>query len=141
MSTFKMRVLAILSLIAILVPFTAMAQESAHFAIPFDFTVGPKSLPAGVYNVSEPTPHVLEIRSNDGRTGILTLTNGAERSKYKGLAVMSFERYGDRYFLANVSNPDRGWALPQSHDEKHLIAATKGGHPAKQLDVVASARQ
>lgn len=141
MSIFKSRILAILSLIATFVPFTAVAQESAKFAIPFDFTVGPKSLPAGVYSVRETAPRLLEIRSRDGRKGMMTLTNVADPSKYKGLAVMTFERYGDRYFLANVSNPDRGWALPQSVDEKHLIAAaSRQAKPAQQLDIVASSR-
>jgi hypothetical protein len=118
MTTFKMRVLAILSLIAIFVPFTALAQESTDFAIPFDFSVGPKSFRAGVYNVRETTPDTLQIRSKDSRTGILTVANTAGRSRYEGLSVMSFERYGDRYFLSNVSNPDRGWALRESGDEK-----------------------
>ncbi len=141
MTTFKMRVLAILSLIAILVPFTALAQESAHFAIPFDFTVGSKSFPAGVYSVRETSPRVLQIQSRDGRKGMMILTNAAERSKYQGLAVMTFERFGDRFFLSNVSNPDRGWALPQSVDERRLIAAAaKQAQPAKQLDIVASSR-
>lgn len=141
MTTFKTRVPAMFSLIAILVPFAAVAQESVNFAIPFDFTVGPKSLPAGVYNVRETTPRVLQIQSRDGRKSMITLTNVAEPSKYKGLGVMTFERYGDRYFLSNVSNPDRGWALPQSVDEKHLIAAAaRQAKPAKQLDIVASSR-
>jgi hypothetical protein len=141
MTTLKMRVLAILSLIAILVPVTAMAQESVKFAIPFDFTAGPKSFPAGVYNVRETSPRVLQIQSRDGRRGTLILTNVSERSKYKALAVMTFERYGDRYFLSNVANPDRGWELPQSVDEKRLIAAAgRKAQPAKQLDVLASSR-
>ena len=140
MTTFKMRMLAILSLIAILVPSSAVAQEPADFAIPFDFTVGPKSFPAGVYSVRETTPRVLRIQSKDGPTGMVILTNVAERSKYKGRAVMSFERYGDQYFLSNVSNPDRGWALPQSVDEKRLIAAARKAKPANQLDIVASSR-
>ncbi len=141
MTTFNMRVLACLSLIAILAPFTAVAQESVNFAIPFDFTVGPKSLPAGVYNVRETTPRVLEIRSSDGRRGMMILANAADRSKYKGLGVMTFERYGDRYFLSNVSNPDRGWTLPQSVDEKHLIAAaSRQAKPTQQLEIVASSR-
>ncbi len=72
---------------------------------------------------------------------MVILTNVAERSKYKGRAVMSFERYGDQYFLSNVSNPDRGWALPQSVDEKRLIAAARKAKPANQLDIVASSRR
>jgi hypothetical protein len=140
MTTFKMQVLAVFSLIAILAPFTAVAQESVHFAIPFDFTVGSKSFTAGVYSVRETTPRVLQIQSMDGRKNMMIIANAAERSKYNALAVMTFERYGDRYFLENVSNPNRGWALPQSGDEKRLIAAA-GAKPAKQLEVVASARQ
>ncbi len=138
MNTFKIRVLAILSLIATLGPVSAVAQGPAYFAIPFGFTVGPKSFPAGLYSAREATPDVLEIESRDGRAAILTMTNASEPSKRQGMAVMSFERYGDRYFLSNVSNPDRGWALPHSRDEKRLIAAGRQAQPAKHLDILAS---
>lgn len=72
-----------------------MAQESTNFAIPFDFTLRPKSFHAGMYNVRETIPRVLRIQSRDGRKGMVILTNIAERSKYKALPVMTFERYGD----------------------------------------------
>jgi hypothetical protein len=72
---------------------------------------------------------------------MLTMTNASEPSKHQGKAVMSFERYGDRYFLSKVSNPDRGWALPQSRDEKRLIAAAaRQAQPAEHLELLASSK-
>jgi hypothetical protein len=70
---------------------------------------------------------------------MLSLTDAAEPSKHKGLAVMIFHHFGDRYFLSNVANPDRGWALPQSGEEKRMIAlAAKNTQSPKKLDIVAS---
>lgn len=141
MSTFKTHMLAMLSLIATFGPVGAVAQGPVWFAIPFGFTVGPKSLGAGVYSIRETTPHMLQIQSRDGRANMMILANVSEPVQHQGLAVMTFERYGDRYFLEKVSNSDHGWALPQSGDEKHLIAAAAREQlQAKQLDVVASSR-
>ncbi len=141
MSTFKIGTLAILSLIATLGPLSAVAQEPVWFSIPFGFTVGPKSLGAGVYSVCETHPHILQIQSRDGRSNFMVLTTVSEPVLKQGLGAMTFQRYGDRYFLEKVSNPNRGWIVPQSGDEKRVIAAAaRHAQPAKQLDVVASSR-
>jgi hypothetical protein len=141
MSTFKTRMLAILSLIATLGVGNAVAQGPTYFAVPFDFTVGSKSFTAGLYSVREAAPHILQIQSRDGRANMMIPTSTSEPSKYEGLSVINFERYGDRYFLSKFSDVSHEWVVPKSGAEKHLIeAAARQVEPAKQLEVVATTR-
>ena len=73
--------------------------------IPFTFTVGEKSLPAGAYTVKILNPtsdrKVLQIRSENGHVKAIVQTlgvNGAVADNTK----LVFRRYGDRYFFAQA---------------------------------------
>ena len=66
MKTSVLRTLAPLIFSAALGPVSLMAHAPIHMTIPFDFTVGSKSLPAGEYHLKEQAPHVLAIQSVDG---------------------------------------------------------------------------
>jgi hypothetical protein len=137
MNTSTIRVLAMFSLIATLGPVGAMAQGPAQFTIPFDFTVGSKSMVAGKYVVRELSPDILQIQSRDGRANTMVLAAGTEPGSIRSLGVMTFQKYGDQYFLSSVQNSDRGWRMPQSKRERELIA--ERAYP-KHLDLVASSR-
>ena len=140
MITFKMRALAIMSLIATLGPLSVVAQGPSYFHIPFGFSVGTKSFTPGFYSIRESRPHVLQIQSWDGRANVMILATVSERASVtKPLAVMSFEYVGDRYFLSKYANTDRGWSVPASADERRLLAAAP--RQMQQLDIVASSRQ
>jgi hypothetical protein len=131
------RVLALFCLFASIGTRGAMAQSLPGFTIPFGFTVGSKSFAAGEYRVDEVSPHVLQIRSRDMRSSIMTNTVNEEHGTVEGKATMTFHRYGDRYFLTRVATPDRGWGVPPSKVEKELIATRA---PVKSLGVIASSR-
>ena len=73
--------------------------------IPFTFTVGKTSLPAGKYTITVLNPtsdrRILQIRSTNGRSSAIILTSGvigdvSENSK------LVFERDGDRYYFAQA---------------------------------------
>ena len=135
MKTSISRVLVMFSLIASLGPLQVMAQAPSQFKVPFGFTVGNKSLPAGEYRVSHLTPHVIQVQSTDGQTSAAVGVNADEPGKRDGQAVMTFHQYGDRYFLYKVADPDHGWALPKSPGEKELLASRRMPKP---LAVIAS---
>jgi hypothetical protein len=132
------RVLALFGLIATLAPLSVFAQSTQHFTIPFNFTVGSKTLDAGEYRVSEVTPHVLLIQSGDYRASIIVQTVSEGPEATPNLATMTFNRYGGRYFLSRVANPSRGWGLYTSPSEKELLAHRDSSKP---LSVVASLRK
>ena len=81
------------------------APQTMRADIPFAFTVGEKTLPAGVYTLSVINPssdrRALQIRSRDGRFSAITQTS-MSRGKYADEATLVFRRYGDRYFFAQI---------------------------------------
>jgi hypothetical protein len=87
----------------------ARAQTSGHTQlianIPFQFSVGNKTLPAGEYTVlavdADSANVALKIQSQDGKMSamvrMMTVTGKAQES-----AKLTFHRYGDQYFFAEA---------------------------------------
>jgi hypothetical protein len=73
--------------------------------IPFDFVVGDKTLAAGEYLVGQITTNSdagILIRSSDGHQKAISLTNAVSASAPKRKNALTFRRYGNTYFLAQV---------------------------------------
>jgi hypothetical protein len=134
MNTKTIRALALLGVTATLMPFGLMAQGPAHFNLPFAFTVGTRHLEPGSYSVSEVTPNVLQIRSDTGKAGTFVIGAPGEPGKLPGTMTMTFQRYGEQYFLSNVADSNHGWSVPKSAGEKEMLGRVS---PSK-LGVVAS---
>jgi hypothetical protein len=133
-NTSNIRVMALFSLVAALIPAAAVAQSPTRFTVPFGFTVGQKSFAAGDYTVGEIYHSVLSIQNRDQSGGVVITTLPDEPGKVQGVATLTFHRYGDRYFLCGLSDPTHGWAVPKSKAEKELIAARAS---PKQLEILA----
>jgi hypothetical protein len=91
--------------------------------IPFDFTVGNKTLPAGKYAVNAATSdrQGLVIKSREGKSSAVVLTHEAADKSKKRIARMVFHRYGQQYFLAEIWSGDSyGRQLMQSKKERNL---------------------
>lgn len=73
--------------------------------IPFGFNVGAKTLPAGKYTITVVNPSsdrkILQIRSIDGRSTAITLTNGVIGDASENTKLV-FHRYGNQYFFAQT---------------------------------------
>ena len=86
--------------------------------IPFAFSVGEKSLPAGVYTVRILNPtsdrKALQIRSENGRISAMVQTIGVNGAVSDD-AKLIFHRYGKQYFFAQA----------QMAGETTSLAATK----------------
>lgn len=131
------RTLVTLGLSAVLSPVALLAQGPIHATIPFDFTVGAKSFAAGNYNVKEVGDHILMIQSGAGGTGAITMVLPGKKAAKPGSALLTFNKYGNSYFLANVAYDDRGWKFMKSRLEKEMIAKAASPKPV----VVAAAVQ
>lgn len=116
------RVLAMFGLFAMLAPLAVFAQSSQNFTIPFNFTVGSKTLDAGTYRVSEIAPYTLLIQGGEKHAAAIVATTPQTPGTRPSQATMTFNRYGERYFLSRVANPGRGWGLQLSPAEKELLA-------------------
>ena len=81
------------------------SSQTIRARIPFTFTVGDKSLPAGFYTVRILNPtsdrKALQIRSDDGRTSAIIQTLGVNSALASNTKLV-FRRYGDRYFFAQA---------------------------------------
>ena len=122
--------LTMLLLIVVLALATAVASANAQSAnrviadIPFEFSVGYKTMPAGEYSVETVTAsgNAVMIRSTDGNRAAIRLTDESARIKDKTQARLVFHRYGGRYFLAQVWNGVdlNGRQLVKSHEENAI---------------------
>ena len=76
------------------------AQTKATASIPFAFSAGKTTLPAGRYTITVLNPSsdrkILQIRSVDGRSSVVVLTMGIISNASEN-AKLVFARDGDRY--------------------------------------------
>ena len=123
------RVLVTLSLSAILSPIALLAQGPLQAVIPFDFTVGAKTLPAGDYTVRRLNGNIILIQNSKTSARIFTMPVTGEAGKKPGVYSILFNRYGDSYFLAAVRVDDWGWEWKKTAAEKELIAKAASPKP------------
>lgn len=90
--------------------------------IPFDFTVGNKSLPAGHYAIgrNNGTVESLTIRCDEKNTSVMTLTYRGKSANTESPAKLVFRHYGDTYFLAEVweQGSETARQIPTSSTER-----------------------
>jgi hypothetical protein len=120
--TKAMRVLCVMTLLAGAAAI-ANAQDNLRVNVPFQFSVNGKTLPAGTYTVS---------RAFDGNPGVRLLQgagqspvafNVASESGKTG-STLTFHRYGETYFLSDISTPTGHYSLPKTRWER--LAAESG---------------
>ncbi len=119
-----------LMLVVVLALATAVASANPQAAkrivanIPFEFSVGYKTMAAGDYSVRAVNTegNALMIQSADGKSSAVRLSDTTERARDKSHARLVFHKYGDRYFLAEVWNgADRtGRQLMKSQEERAI---------------------
>ncbi|HZN10512.1 MAG TPA: hypothetical protein VFC61_02475 [Blastocatellia bacterium] len=125
----KMQVLKIFSMLLLAVTPAAAAVSATldgalKATIPFEFSVGDKTLPAGVYTVaSTTTPGMLRIRGEESHAGVLIPARDVQNRRPQGRSNLTFRRYGDRYFLAQIwtERMSNGRELWKSRTERELI--------------------
>lgn len=105
-----MKRIAAIALFAVVTTFgiaNALAQEyPVRATMPFNFTVGNKSLPAGTYTILQVRDGVVEIRNQDGSATTLSTaypSTVVPYAQFSSKAVLVFNRYGDQYFLHQVA--------------------------------------
>jgi hypothetical protein len=101
---------------------TSFAQSNGVRAkVPFDFTVGDKSLPAGTYTIRSESNHVIMIRNHDhpGESA-LSLVNQASSKRSLNGGKLLFQKYGGQYFLREIlcDSADMNLTIPSSKREK-----------------------
>src|SRR5947209_19992176 len=105
----------------------AQAQTSGRTQlianIPFQFSVGNKTLPAGEYTVAQVNPAsdhvVLQLRSKDGSASAM-IQMGSVIGKAQENAKLLFNRYGNQYFFSQawIDGDHTGMEAPKSRTER-----------------------
>jgi hypothetical protein len=126
--------LAIMILAGVLVIGAKAQTSSAQKVIanvPFTFSAGKATLPAGRYTITVVNPSsdrkILQIRSMDGRSTAMVLTTANSVNASENTKLM-FERDGDRYFFAQaqLAGESTGLAAVRHKEprEKNAMAKT-----------------
>ena len=134
----------------ILAGFVTMSSAKAQSSslqlianIPFEFTVGSKTLPAGDYTVRQINSYsdraILQLRSKDGSAGALVQVRSVPGKRQES-ARLVFHRYGDRYFFAQAWTIGDSEVLEasRSRDERSMVESLAGIAPAKESISLAS---
>ena len=122
--------------LALLISVPLSAQTIAKATVPFDFTVGQTKMPAGTYEIS-PLSHAILIMDRKTAKSVLSLFNSEEPSRGDSTPRLVFHRYGDKYFLSQVSRGNGGavMQLPTSKLEAEVRIA---GSSVPQKTVIAA---
>lgn len=123
--------LMVVGILALAGSVPAYAQGS-KVTVPFPFIVGETVLPAGSYLVTTVAERsdVLAIRSVDGKAMATALMQATATWSEKRHIVLSFQRYGGRFFLSEVNMPgSNGRALPLPKQQLEAMLARLNGKP------------
>ena len=139
---FSVLALTLLASVGAAMSASARSGSRATAQIPFDFHVGDREVPAGVYTVERANDDgsLLRIVSLDARRNVFVTTYQADSDGGRGSRLV-FRKYGERYFLASVWDGTDGRSLPQSGTErgmrKTLRASLGEGSEAQTVTVAA----
>jgi hypothetical protein len=104
------------------------AQTKVIASVPFAFSVGKTTLPAGRYTITvlnqSSDRKVLQIRSMNGRSSVMVMTTGIIGHASDN-AKLVFERYRDRYVFAQaqLAGDETTLAAVRSKNKKASLVA------------------
>jgi hypothetical protein len=93
--------------------------------VPFDFMAGDKSLAAGEYLVHTDASKIVWICGVHSSDSALVMSQSVPLRSVSNVGMLTFNKYGDRYFLSKVSTGgDTGNVLSPSRAEREYVHAT-----------------
>jgi hypothetical protein len=118
----KRNLIGILSLVMMsaMINVTANAQTVVKADVPFAFKVGTTQLPAGTYEIKEPSIAAVMIQNRDSRA--TALSNARHELARNSGAKLVFHCLAGQYFLAEIwrNAGESGRVIPTSKQEKDL---------------------
>jgi hypothetical protein len=141
----KRQAFSFVSLLSLLLVAGSAIAQTVHVRgyIPFNFSVGSKTFPAGTYDVG--TIHnldtkILLLQLRDGNASMMVNSNAAENLEPADKTKLVFNQYGNRYFLSQiwVVGETRGHQLPKSSREKELARDVAQTLTGRRVEIVAS---
>ena len=79
------------------------APSKVEVAIPFEFSAGKTTLPAGMYSIKRISADALRLRSDDGKSAAILIAPVTHTSSDPNAeARLVFSKYGEEYFLSQI---------------------------------------
>src|SRR6185295_11160747 len=127
-----MIIAALASVLAVSAEAQTSSTQTVIANIPFGFSAGKTTLPAGRYTITVLNPtsdrKTLQIRSLNGRSSAIVLTM-AGNGNLSDSAKLVFERYDDRYYFAQAQMAGDATMLAavrtKQHSDKQVAKAVK----------------
>lgn len=79
------------------------APSKVRVDIPFEFSAGKTTLPAGVYTIKRMSGELLRLRSEDGKSAVILnapVTNSSNDPN--AVERLVFSKHGEEYFLSQI---------------------------------------
>lgn len=101
----------------------AQSGAVAKAEIPFAFQVGSKVLPAGTYIFSRDGQNIMQLHGATAQSNALSMVLPETGLKAPKVGRVTFNKYGDRYFLHAISTTasTTAYQCPTTKQEKALI--------------------
>lgn len=118
----RITVFALFTIAGFLTAGNALAQQKdVRVAVPFDFTVGDKLLPAGTYSIMPISESTIAIRNGQTHSAVLTQAASDSRRSQKG-GELVFNKYNGQYFLHEIlcESVAMNVSLPTTKIEKRV---------------------
>ena len=125
-------------LVAILGIFLAFAVVSVHAQapskvevnIPFEFSAGKTTLPAGVYSIKRLSGNNVTLRSEDGKSSVILNAPVTDSSSDpNAVERLVFERFGDRFALSQIwltaGTGRQVWTKQKTHKSERIEIALR----------------
>ena len=128
MKKYARTLVAIAFLLGLTSAVRAESQDGVIVAMPFEFVVGAKSLPAGTYEVrnsSDDKSSTLVISSRDHGTSIFVLPYVRE-SVVTDKPELSFQQVGGQYFLSTIQTAETVYRFHVRHAGSSETAVNAG---------------
>lgn len=109
-------------------PAAAQSISQIEVNIPFAFTVGKKTLPAGEYTLTSRGRNILLLRAENNEDAAIFTTSQGEASSTVTQAQFAFNKYGDEYFLTEIrpSYDNTVFRLARTRQEDRLAKSSTG---------------
>ena len=120
-------------LLLISVPST-YAQATIEVTVPFNFMIGKAEMPAGTYTINRLSSSAIEIKGSTTKKSAVSIVWSEGASASDSAAKLVFNRYGDSYFLSQVTRGSGAnvMQLPTSKlEQEQRIASTSGASGQK----------
>jgi hypothetical protein len=117
-------------------------SQDLRTVIPFEFKAAGTTLHAGTYMLTPVfgTANAFELRSVHG--GTIFMTGPSERGGKVNAAQLTFNRYGERYFLSSIRfSRDRAYTMHRTTEERELVKTQAAGRTVRPTVVTIAAHR